>query len=464
MDAPATRASDTKEKTLKHLFSRLGCLLAAAALASACGDDNNNGGGGGNVVNVDPSMTESAISNVFSSAAADSTIQMAAGTYHFTNSLNLATKNNITVKGAAKDTTILDWSGQLAGADGLVQSIAPGQTVKTIFQDFSIRDTIGDGIKVTGANGLHVVRVGVSWPTRATHGGYGIYPVQSKSVLVENCTVDGASDTGIYVGQSDGIVVRNNVLTNNVAGIEIENSFNADVTGNDSHDNTVGFLVFDLPNLPQVGGHNVRVYNNTFTDNNHPNFGDPSGTVARVPAGTGGAVMANSKVEIFGNTFSGNTTAGFAVISCFTGVDPSPSGECTSNAQYSPLPGNIWVHDNTFTNNGTDPLAHNAMGHPSFDLAGLLATGFPPGPGDPGWLDGHVADVLWDGVVIFGSGVNPYSICAQNNTDPTFHFANLHLVSVFSGTPLNEALTNDQTEFNCMPQGFPLPAVPVPTF
>ena len=445
-------------------MKRLVSLLAAGALASACGSDNN--GGGSNVVNIDPSMSESAISSAFSSAAADSTIQMAAGTYHFQNSLNLSTKNNITVKGAGMTTTILDFAGQSAGADGVVQSIPSGQTVKTIFQDFSILDPAGDGLKVTGANGLHVARVGASWPTRPTHGGYGIYPVQSKNVLVENCLIKGASDTGIYVGQSDGIVVRNNELAENVAGIEIENSFNADVTGNNSHDNTVGFLVFDLPNLPQVGGHNVRVYSNQFVNNNTPNFGDPSGTVAKVPAGTGGAVMANSMVEVFGNTFTGNTTAGYATISCFTGIDPSPTGQCVSNANYHPLPGNVWVHDNTFSGNGATPLQFNQdQTHPSFALAYLLDTGFPASQGAPGWLDGHVADVLWDGVVGLAGGGNPFSICAQNNTDATYHFANLHLQQVNLQNPdLSTALQNDDGAFSCKPQGFPLPAVPVPTF
>ena len=397
---------------MKHLSLRLGCLIAAGLFA-ACSSDNNNGGGG-NVVNVDPSMSESAIASAFSGAAADSTIQMAAGTYHFTNSLNLATKNNITVKGAGVTTTIFDFSAQAAGADGVVQSIPAGQTVKTIFSDFSIRDTAGDGLKVTGANGLHVNHVGVSWPTRTTHGGYGIYPVSCKNVLVENSTSDGASDTGIYVGQSDGIVVRNNVLTNNVAGIEIENSFNADVTANDSHDNTVGFLVFDLPNLPQVGGHNVRVYNNTFTNNNHPNFGDPSGTVALVPAGTGGAVMANSKVEVFGNTFSGNSAAGFSAISCFAALGQSACTTGTSG--YNPFPSQISVHDNTFTNNGTDPLEGNTdMGHPSFQLAALLASGFQ---GSHSWPDGHVSDVSYDGILgLAGGQSNPFAICAQNNGD-----------------------------------------------
>lgn len=448
---------------MKHLALRLGCVLAASVFVACSSDNNNNNNpdaGGGNVVNVDASMTESQIASVFSSAAADSTIQMAAGTYHFTNSLNLATKNNITVKGAGMATTILDFAGQAAGADGVVQSIPAGQTVKTIFQDFSIQDTAGDGLKVTGATGLHVNHVGVSWPTRATHGGYGIYPVSCKQVLVENSSSDGASDTGIYVGQSDGIVVRNNVLTNNVAGIEIENSFNADVTGNDCHDNTVGFLVFDLPDLPQVGGHNVRVYNNTFTNNNHPNFGDPSGTVALVPAGTGGAVMANTKVEVFGNTFSGNSAVGFSSISCIAALGVTA---CTSGATsgYNPFPAQINVHDNTFTDNGTNPLEGNTdVNHPSIQLAGLLASGFQ---GSNPWEDGHVSDVTYDGVLspLAGSTPNPYQICAKNNGSG--HFADMHLDQFDPQAPnLGDILTFDESKYDCQLPA--LPAVPVPTF
>lgn len=436
---------------MKRLFT----LLAAGAFVSACGSSNN---GGGNVVNVDSNMSESQIAAAFSGAGANSTIQMAAGTYHFANSLNLSTADNITVKGAGMTTTILDFKNQSAGADGVVQSVPASSTIKVSFSDFSIQDTAGDGLKVTGSSGLHVNHVGVSWPTRATHGGYGIYPVQSKQVLVENCTVDGASDTGIYVGQSDGIVVRNNVLTHNVAGIEIENSFNADVTGNNSHDNTVGFLVFDLPNLPQVGGKNIRVYSNQFVNNNHANFGDPSGTVALVPAGTGGAVMANSKVEVFGNTFTGNTSIGFGIISCFVAFPPNTC--LGAAAGYNPFPNNISVHDNTFTGNGQNPLAHNTdQNHPSFMLAALLASGFQ---GSNAWKDGHVSDVSYDGVLGLGASGNAYSVCAQNNGSG--HFANMHFDQVEGGANLGDVLTYDEAAYSCVPSGFPLPAVPVPAF
>ena len=95
---------------MKRLFT----LLAAGALASACGSSSSNN----SVVNVDPSMGESAISAKFSGAAANSTIQMAAGTYKFTNTLALSTQTGVIVQGAGIGQTILDWSGQTAGADG----------------------------------------------------------------------------------------------------------------------------------------------------------------------------------------------------------------------------------------------------------------------------------------------------------------------------------------------------------
>jgi parallel beta-helix repeat protein len=434
---------------------RLASVASLALLASACGSDTP---ASTNTTKIDPSMSQTAISSAFSGAAADSTIEMAAGTYHFTNSLNLASKNNITVKGAGAAQTILDFSGQTAGADGVVQSVPAGSTVKVTFQDFAIQDTAGDGIKVTGGNGVHVKGVNVSWPTRATHGGYGVYPVQSKQVLIENCAIDGASDTGIYVGQSDGIVVRNNTLTNNVAGIEIENSFNSDVTGNNSHNNTAGFLVFDLPGLPQVGGHNHRVYGNQFVNNNHPNFGDPSGTVALIPAGTGGVVMANSKVEIFNNTFSGNDALGVGIVSCYVALSQSA---CSSGgAGYNPFPSEVNVHDNTFTGNGTDPLAANTdMAHPSFTLAALLASGFPASAGDPGWHNGHVSNVSFDGIVGPGSGTHP--ICTSTNGTETFNVADLHLDQFDSNAPnLPAILEFDKPDYACTLPA--LPPVPVP--
>jgi parallel beta-helix repeat protein len=325
---------------------------------------------------------------------------------------------------------------------------------------FAVRHYKGNGVSAQGVDGVFLTDLVID-----DTGLYGVYPVQSRNITITHCTATRIRDAAIYVGESQGALVAMNYVHHNVAGIEIENSFNADVTGNNCHDNTVGFLVFDLPALPQVGGHNIRVYANQFVNNNHPNFGDPSGTVAAVPAGTGGAVMANTKVEVFNNTFSGNTTAAFAAISCFTGVDPNLPGECTTGSpNYNPFPSFIHVHGNTFTNNGTAPLQHNTdMNHPSFALAYLLSTGFPPFSGPHLFPDAHVSEVLWDGVVAL-PGAN-LQICAQNNTADHFHSANLHLLEVDLQDPdLSQSMSFDDATFDCTPQGFPLPPVPVPTF
>ena len=121
---------------------------------------------------------------------------------------------------------------------------------------------------------------------------YGLYPVQCQNVLIEGCTVSAASDAGIYVGQSDNVVVRDNVATGNVAGIEIENTVDALVEDNEAWDNTSGLLAFVLPNNPSKVGQNCTMRNNNVHDNNRVNWGDPTAVVSKIPAGIGVAVMA----------------------------------------------------------------------------------------------------------------------------------------------------------------------------
>ena len=144
------------------------------------------------------------------------------------------------------------------------------------------------------------------------NGAYGLYPVNCTNVLIERSIARGASDAGIYVGQSRNIIVRENTAELNVAGIEIENSFNADVFGNTATHNTGGILVFDLPGLPQQGGHSIRVYENTITGNNTPNFAPAGNIVASVPAGTGVLIMANRDVHVFENEIGDHGTVNVA--------------------------------------------------------------------------------------------------------------------------------------------------------
>ena len=90
----------------------------------------------------------------------------------------------------------------------------------------------------------------------------------SNDVLLDHVMALGASDAGIYVGQSNDVIVKNSEALFNVAGYEIENTDDADVFDNVAHCNTGGFLTFDLPGLNQYGDEtrtfdNYSGYNNT---------------------------------------------------------------------------------------------------------------------------------------------------------------------------------------------------------
>ena len=189
-----------------------------------------------------------------------STIDLDEGTFTFTGSLSLQDKKRIVIRGKGIDKTILSFKGQTDGAEGLRVSNAED----IIIENLTVQDSKGDGIKTMNVKGITFRNVKVEWtgPPKAENGGYGLYPVQCDNVVIDHCTAIGASDAGIYVGQSRGIVVKNSTAYHNVAGIEIENSRNADVFDNEAYENTGGVLVFDLPDLVQKQGGNVRVFNN----------------------------------------------------------------------------------------------------------------------------------------------------------------------------------------------------------
>ena len=144
-------------------------------------------------------------------------------------------------------------------------------------------------------------------------GLYGVYPVECSGVLVEGCTVSGISDAAIYVGSSRDIVVRNNEVFKNVAGIEIENCTAAPVTNNSAHHNTAGILVFVLPNNPSKVGLDTRVINNRSWANNHKNFGKPGTLIANLPPGLGILVMAADRTEVTQNLLAENDSYGIVV-------------------------------------------------------------------------------------------------------------------------------------------------------
>ncbi|MCX6216936.1 parallel beta-helix domain-containing protein [Spirosoma sp.] len=272
-----------------------------------------------------------------------STIDLDAGTFTFTGSLSLEDKKRIVIRGKGVDKTILSFKGQTDGAEGLRVSNAEN----IVIENLTIQDSKGDGIKTMNVKGITFRNVKVEWtgPPKAENGGYGLYPVQCDNVLIDGCTAIGASDAGIYVGQSRGIVVKNSKAYHNVAGIEIENSRNADVFDNESYENTGGILVFDLPDLVQKQGGNVRVFNNYIHDNNFPNFAPEGNIVASVSDGTGLLILAANNVEVFNNRFLRNQTIGTGIISYLITERP------ITDKGYYPFSTAISIHDNVYERN-----------------------------------------------------------------------------------------------------------------
>jgi parallel beta-helix repeat protein len=264
------------------------------------------------------------------------TIEVEPGTYPES---VLVDVDRVTLRGLVRDgrRAVLDGGGALTDA---VIASGHGFTIEGL----ALRNYTSNGITVQGATGV-VFRDLVVENT----GLYGVYPVECRDVLVEKVVVTGAKDAAIYVGQSADIVVRANEVHGNVTGIEIENSTGALVEGNYAHDNTGGILVFLLPNNPSKVGHDTRVVRNRVIANNHPNFGDPTAIVSKVPPGAGIFIMAADRTEVAENEIRGNDSFGVAVVSLALAFPPGATFDV------GPVPEENWIHDNVLAENGRNP-------------------------------------------------------------------------------------------------------------
>jgi parallel beta-helix repeat protein len=297
------------------------------------------------------------------------TVRLGAGRFDLIDGLSLDVAG-VTVAGAGSDKTVLAFDNQKGEAEGLLVTAN-----KVVLRDLAVENAKANGVKSKGVDQISMINLLVEWTggPKASNGSYGVYPVASSNVLIDHVIVKGASDAGIYVGQSRNIVVRNSRAEFNVAGIEIENCYGADVHDNVSTHNAGGILVFDLPGLPQMGGHSTRVFHNKVVDNDTANFAPKGNTVAGVPTGTGVMVMANRDVHVFDNVIDGNGSSGVMVVAYVqTFTDPA----------YNPLPRDIAIHGNHYGRNG-------------------FAPDFTGGPALAKALGGSLPPVLWDGIDTF---------------------------------------------------------------
>ena len=383
-------------------LTRILTFVCIAGLIAAC-DPNQS---------VTPTLNfEETLQQKLIEARYGDIIEIPAGTHEITRSLSLNVPG-VTIRGAGIDDSILSFRNQIQGAEGLLVSADD-----FIIENLAIEDTVGDALKINESDNVIVRNVRTEWTGGAltTNGAYGIYPVQSTNVLIEGAVAIGASDAGIYVGQSNQIIVRNSRAEYNVAGIEIENSTFADVYNNVTTNNTGGILVFDLPNLPVQGGRNTRVFNNEILENNTANFAPEGNIVGTVPAGSGLMVLANDNIEVFGNTFTDNDSANIIIVSYYITERPF------EDPNYDPFPEGINIHNNFFNGGGSNP-----------DSEPLIALQAATGEAIP--------DVVWDGTLIPGKQTKEI-LCMRQNGE--FSFVNLDAGNGFSNPSF------DSEQHNC---------------
>ena len=353
-----------------------------------------------------------------------SVVDLDEGTFSFTNSLSMEDKKNVVIRGKGMDKTILSFKGQTEGAEGLRISNAENITI----ENMTLQDSKGDLVKTMNVKGITFKNVKVEWTGKPSekNGGYGLYPVQCQNVLIDGCIAVGASDAGIYVGQSKNIEVKNSKAYHNVAGIEIENSLYASVHDCEAYENTGGLLVFDLPDLVQKKGGYCKVFDNYIHDNNFLNFAPKGNIVASVPDGTGILLLASNNVEVFQNRIINNKSIGTGIISYYMTEKP------INDKEYYPYPTAVNIHDNEYQRESVRPTGHGRMG---------LMFRFKLKFGK------DVPHIFYDGIIdpktidSQGNTIPDKKICIRNNKNQSF--VNIDAEHDF------KAISRDATKYDC---------------
>ena len=334
----------------------------------------------GTCVEIQPGDSE-ALQEATQLAAADSTIILGKGRFDLDNQVTIRDASGVSLVGQGIDETVLSFTAQKVQANG-VDVIGD----KFRIEGLTIEDAKKDALRIEDSKGVTIRKVKVTWNggAKKENGAYGLYPVRCTDVLVEECEAYNASDAGIYVGQSQNVIVRNNIAKANVAGMEIENTQYADVYGNLAEDNTTGLAVFDLPGNPVIG-RDVYVHDNIIRANNRANFA-PGGTVGQVPAGTGTFILASRRVEFTNNTYENNNSVDIAVLSGLAIEGKAkkwrlPKDKLVGDWEDLDLPNDatgvsnyrssdVYLHDNKHSGGGTKPDGDNPWKRP---LGFLLA-------------------------------------------------------------------------------------------
>ncbi|HWU69123.1 MAG TPA: parallel beta-helix domain-containing protein [Stenotrophobium sp.] len=414
-------------------------------------------------------------------AAPGDEIKFECGFFDLSSTLQLTNTEDVLISGCDRDKTVLSFKHNNS-PEGILAVNVHGITV----QDLTVLDTGGNGIELRGVDHGTLQRVRAMWssgggrespapitadtafkndsaalkiactdpatqnpddplnqlnPLADTHspdytvskksGRYGIYPVSSENILIDHAESIGASDAGIYVGQTNTAIIRNSRSAYNVFGFEIENVRGGEYNHNIAECNTGGFLIYDLDGLRQYGDRS-RMYGNISRNNNTYNF-TSGGFVGNVPAGSGMITLSYDRIDIFDNEFRDNNTGGILHVSYE--LFPVGAGR-PSEKRIDWYTEGLHIFRNKFFNNGNGLPLPTLAEVQSMDLArflpalvglknqaacllNLLSCPLPlVNVSPPALLNVRGAHILWDGLLDVYDPDCPYPLDANGKPVP----------------------------------------------
>ena len=230
----------------------------------------------------------------------------------------------------------------------------PCGLVGSVIHDFSIR---GFTVRGFAVHGVHLACVdGFSMVGNRADGNgvYGLFPVVSRhGLMTGNLATATATDAGIYVGQSDDVLIAGNIAHDNELGLEVENSRNCAVIGNQVFGNTLGLFVDILPFLERKTQEDTLVAFNSVHDNNRPNTASPDDLLGVLPPGLGILVAGGRDTTVAANDVRNNGFAGIAVASLCLGLELQ--GVPCTGLDIDPDPVGDRIVGNRLAGNGTVP-------------------------------------------------------------------------------------------------------------
>jgi len=273
------------------------------------------------------------IEAAINAASPGDTIIVPPGTYHEGNLV--VTKDDLTIEGSKA--AVLDASGHSIGFRVGAGSITgdPPICPALSVDDFTLRGMTIRDASFTGAFLIGVDDFRVSGGRYLDNEEYGVFARCSRDGLIDHNSGGGGDDATIYVGVDDNITVEKNHLTNGVIGIELENTTDSFVSGNNLTDNVTGILVVVLPELPTTSTEDAVIEHNVIRANNLPNpFPPPPpffDDLQLLPSGSGVLNVGGDAITMRDNVVTQNDSFGIGIVDNPFGFGPPDDNQVVSN-------------------------------------------------------------------------------------------------------------------------------------